>query len=123
METWSETLLPPHYEAISLCWDEALNKAPIAERSRLVHFLLQLRPHFPSWRGMDFIYRIADPTVDFYSCFQPVLRWETITETLLEHDFIQQNGNNGDADLVSKKHASCVKRCSTYLVCVWRSKQ
>lgn len=49
--TWSQTLLPAHHEAITLCWNEALNKAPIAERSRLVHFLLQLRPHFPFWRG------------------------------------------------------------------------
>lgn len=51
VDTWSQTLLPAHFEAISLCWNESLTKAPIAERARLVAFLIQLHPHFPSWKG------------------------------------------------------------------------
>ncbi|KAK7693413.1 hypothetical protein QCA50_002981 [Cerrena zonata] len=75
VETWSQTLLPAHHEAITLCWNEALSKAPIGERSRLIHFLLQLRPHFPLWR---------------------VLHWDGIIETLLENDFDQRNGEDDD---------------------------
>ena len=45
-------LLPGHFEVISQCWNESLAKAPISERTRLVSFLLQLRPHFSSWKGM-----------------------------------------------------------------------
>ncbi|KAH8106968.1 hypothetical protein BXZ70DRAFT_1003857 [Cristinia sonorae] len=75
VETWSQTLLPSHFDAIALCWNEALNKVPVAERLKLVSFLLQLRPHFPDWR---------------------VLSWEAILESLLENDFMQQNGDSED---------------------------
>lgn len=51
VDTWSQSLLPAHFEAISLCWNELLSKAPIAERVKLVSFLVQLHPHFPTWRG------------------------------------------------------------------------
>lgn len=51
VETYCETLLPAHFEVIAECWSEALNKVPVDERLKLVTFLAQLRPHFPSWRG------------------------------------------------------------------------
>lgn len=47
----SAALLPAHYDIISQCWSESLLKTPITERTRLVRFLLQLRAHFPSWKG------------------------------------------------------------------------
>ncbi|KAI0079929.1 hypothetical protein K474DRAFT_1638767 [Panus rudis PR-1116 ss-1] len=72
-ETWSQTLLPAHLDAIAMCWDEALSKAPISDRVKLVSFLLQLHPHFPAWR---------------------VLTWDVIIETLLEHDFQQKGGED-----------------------------
>ena len=50
MDTWSQTLLPAHFDAMSLCWDEALVKSPVPDRIKLVSFLNQLRPHFPHWR-------------------------------------------------------------------------
>ncbi|KAF8910955.1 hypothetical protein CPB84DRAFT_1842225 [Gymnopilus junonius] len=43
-------LLPGHFEVISQCLNESLTKAPINERTRLVSFLLQLRPQFPNWK-------------------------------------------------------------------------
>jgi len=52
VDTWSQALLPAHLDAISRCWNEALTTAPIAERVKLVAFLIQLHPHFPSWKGM-----------------------------------------------------------------------
>ncbi|KAI0062284.1 hypothetical protein BV25DRAFT_1804358 [Artomyces pyxidatus] len=75
VETWSRTLLPAHMDAISSCWNESIAKAPIADRVKLVAFLIQLQPHFVSWR---------------------VLSWEVIVETLLEEDYIQHNAENGD---------------------------
>lgn len=51
VDTFSSTLLPAHFDAISLCWNEALAKAPVEDRVRLVSFLIQLRPHFPHWKG------------------------------------------------------------------------
>jgi hypothetical protein len=51
VDAWSQTLLPTHLEAISLCWDEALTTAPLVDRQKLVAFLIQLHPHFPNWRG------------------------------------------------------------------------
>ena len=53
VETCTHTLLPPHFDAISLCWSEALNKVPVTDRVKLVSFLTQLRTHFPLWKGMD----------------------------------------------------------------------
>lgn len=49
--TCSATLLPAHLQAISACWNELLLKSPIAERSKLIAFLTQLRPYFPHWKG------------------------------------------------------------------------
>ncbi|THH16358.1 hypothetical protein EW146_g4274 [Bondarzewia mesenterica] len=54
VDTWSQTLLPIHFEAMSRCWNEFLSKAPIPERVRLIAFLIQLHPHFPSWAGKIF---------------------------------------------------------------------
>ncbi|PPQ66076.1 hypothetical protein CVT26_010818 [Gymnopilus dilepis] len=59
-------LLPGHFEVISQCWNESLAKAPISERTRLVSFLLQLRPHFSSWKVLD---------------------WECIIDTLVQYDY------------------------------------
>ncbi|KAJ7235476.1 hypothetical protein B0H12DRAFT_1141671 [Mycena haematopus] len=50
VDTFASGLLPAHLEAISLCWTESLATSPIAERVKLVSFLIQLRPHFPSWQ-------------------------------------------------------------------------
>lgn len=50
MLTLSRTLLPAHHREITKCLDEHLAKAAFEERVRLVSFLLQLHPHFPSWR-------------------------------------------------------------------------
>lgn len=52
MDAFSSTLLPAHFDAISLCWNEFLAQAPIDERTKLVSFLLQLRPHFSTWKGV-----------------------------------------------------------------------
>lgn len=51
VDAYSSTLLPRHFDAISLCWNEYFSTAPITERTKLVSFLIQLRPHFPSWQG------------------------------------------------------------------------
>lgn len=50
-DAWSQTLLPAHLQAIAQCWNEALGKAPMAERVKLTNFLSQLRSHFPRWKG------------------------------------------------------------------------
>lgn len=55
VDTWSQTLLAAHFDAITLCWNEALVKSPITDRAKLVAFLNQLRPHFPHWRCMSYI--------------------------------------------------------------------
>ena len=48
---WTETLLATHLEAIASCWQSALPALQPLERLRLVTFLLQLQPHFPTWKG------------------------------------------------------------------------
>ncbi|KAF9464728.1 hypothetical protein BDZ94DRAFT_1255766 [Collybia nuda] len=68
---FSSTLLPAHLDAISLCWNEFLAKAPIGERTKLVSFLIQLHPHFPTWK---------------------VLSWDAIVEALVEDEY-EKNGN------------------------------
>ncbi|TFY77906.1 hypothetical protein EWM64_g6106 [Hericium alpestre] len=72
VDAWSQTLLPAHFDAISACWNECLSKAPIADRVKLLAFLIQLQPHFP------------------------ILSWEGIVETLLEDDYLQKHGESGD---------------------------
>ena len=84
MQSSSAALLPAHLEVISQCWDESLSKAPIAERVRLISFLIQLRPHFPSWKGtLKFIYFIYLKISDSY--LFSVLSWDVIVETLMEY--------------------------------------
>ncbi|KAG1715706.1 hypothetical protein ID866_1469 [Astraeus odoratus] len=63
--TWSQTLLPPHLEAIATCWNGALPALQQPERLRLVTFLIQLQPHFPTWK---------------------ILSWNVVVEVLLEGD-------------------------------------
>ncbi|GLB34930.1 putative response to drug [Lyophyllum shimeji] len=63
VETFSASLLPAHFDAISACWNESLSKTPVAERIKLISFLIHLHPHFPQWK---------------------VLSWDAVTEGLLE---------------------------------------
>ncbi|KAF8478567.1 hypothetical protein DFH94DRAFT_633058 [Russula ochroleuca] len=67
VDTWSRTLLPAHFEAITNCWNEALLRAPMSERVKLVNFLIRLHSLFPGWR---------------------VLSWDAIIEILSEEDYI-----------------------------------
>ncbi|KAF7323012.1 hypothetical protein HMN09_00080900 [Mycena chlorophos] len=52
VDTFSLGLLPAHLEAISLCWIESM-AMPIAERVKLVSFLVQLRPYYPHWQVLS----------------------------------------------------------------------
>ena len=63
VDTWSRTLLPPHFEAITNCWNEALLKAPMSERVKLVNFLICLHSRFPGWKGMYNVGHMALPTI------------------------------------------------------------
>lgn len=72
VDTFASGLLPAHLHTISLCWTEALATAPIAERVKLVSFLLQLRPYFPTWQ---------------------VLAWDVIIDTLSEDEYDQRNND------------------------------
>ncbi|KAH9180668.1 hypothetical protein EDB89DRAFT_1920409 [Lactarius sanguifluus] len=67
VDTWSQTLLPAHFEAITNCWNEALVKAPASERLGLINFLIKLQSLFSSWR---------------------VLSWDVIIGVLSEDDDI-----------------------------------
>ncbi|KIK57795.1 hypothetical protein GYMLUDRAFT_228917 [Collybiopsis luxurians FD-317 M1] len=80
-DVFASNLLPAHFEQISLCWSEFLAKSPIVDRVKLVSFLIQLRPHFPSWQ---------------------VVSWESIIEMLAEDQFEQ----DGDADGPLSAHLS-----------------
>ncbi|KAJ7063344.1 hypothetical protein C8F01DRAFT_1132647 [Mycena amicta] len=64
VDTFASGLLPAHLDAISLCWMESLTM-PIAERVKLVSFLIQLRPYYPHWQ---------------------VLSWDALIEALSEED-------------------------------------
>ncbi len=66
---------------MSCCWDEFLLKAPVVERVRLVRFLLQLHPHFPSWR---------------------VLSWDAIVESMLEDDFITSHAVDDESSYIAQ---------------------
>lgn len=90
VQSSSTALLPAHLEVISQCWDEALSKAPIAERVRLISFLIQLRPHFPSWKGAFEKY-LTFKISDSYSL--SVLSWDVIIETLMEYDDDSHGGH------------------------------
>lgn len=72
-DTFASSLLPAHLDAISLCWTESLAISPIAERVKLVSFLIQLRPHFPTWQ---------------------VLAWDVIIDTLSEDEYDAKNDVN-----------------------------
>ncbi|KAH9050659.1 hypothetical protein EDB84DRAFT_1666282 [Lactarius hengduanensis] len=73
VDTWSQTLLPAHFEAITNCWNEALVKAPASERLGLINFLIKLQSLFSSWR---------------------VLSWEVIIGVLSEDDDMPSGENH-----------------------------
>ena len=81
VQSSSVALLPAHLGIISQCWDESLSKAPIAERVRLISFLIQLRPHFPTWKGT-----LKNIFHSKYLILFSVLSWDVIVETLVEYD-------------------------------------
>ena len=91
VDSWSQALLPAHFEAISLCWDESLAKAPIAERVKLVSFLVQLHPHFPSWKGEFSSLQLYGLLIHSRSIIVG-----HIIEILLQDDYEQKNGENED---------------------------
>ncbi|PPR08077.1 hypothetical protein CVT24_010538 [Panaeolus cyanescens] len=75
-------LLPAHFELISQCWRETLLKAPIAEKLRLLSFLMQLHPHFPNWKRKS-----AATTICAQVLIISVVPWDAIIDTLAEYDF------------------------------------
>ncbi|KAG2034905.1 hypothetical protein BDR03DRAFT_900655 [Suillus americanus] len=75
VDTWLQTLLSAHLDAIASCWNDAFPYLSMSKRLRLVCFLLQLQSHFPSWR---------------------MFSWNTVIETLLEYDYLQHNSNDED---------------------------
>lgn len=89
VQSSSTALLPAHLKVISQCWDESLLKAPIPERVRLISFLIQLRPHFPSWKGI--LANILSQTIIDNYLFS-VLSWDVIVETLMEYDYDPRDG-------------------------------
>ncbi|KAG6909693.1 hypothetical protein DXG01_015894 [Tephrocybe rancida] len=67
VETCSATLLPAHLQAISACWNELLSKSPIAERLKLISFLIQLRSYFPRWQVLSWnaiVDALSDDEID-----------------------------------------------------------
>ncbi|KAJ7774577.1 hypothetical protein DFH07DRAFT_865871 [Mycena maculata] len=74
VDTFASGLLPAHFEAISRCWTESLATSPIAERVKLVSFLIQLRPYFPTWQ---------------------VLAWDVVIVTLSEDEYDHKNNDIG----------------------------
>ncbi|KAG2078289.1 hypothetical protein BDR04DRAFT_1131999 [Suillus decipiens] len=80
VDTWLQTLLSAHLDAIASCWNDAFPCLPTSKRLRLVSFLLQLQSHFPTWR---------------------VLSWSTVIETLLEYDHLQHHSNDEDVPAVA----------------------
>lgn len=89
-DAFSSTLLPAHFDAISLCWNEFLAQAPVDERTKLVSFLIQLRTHFPTWRG-----RFPRLPSIMLSNELLVLSWEAVIETLAEDEY-EKNKNDED---------------------------
>ncbi|KDQ07904.1 hypothetical protein BOTBODRAFT_180257 [Botryobasidium botryosum FD-172 SS1] len=68
-ETLMQTLLPGHMEAITACWDEYLAKSINTDRIKLVHFLIQLHPHFPTWQVLSWdtiLDALDDDILNFY---------------------------------------------------------
>ncbi|KAG7092480.1 hypothetical protein E1B28_008832 [Marasmius oreades] len=80
VEILCSTLLPSHFEEISLCWTELFATSPVEERLKLAAFLVQLRSQFPSWQ---------------------VLSWNVILEILAEDHFDQEASNKRDGALSS----------------------
>ena len=83
VRSYSAALLPAHFKVISQCWNASLSTAPIAERTRLVGFLIQLRPHFPGWKGIEIYLSLSDDRLTV----PLVVSWETVIETLMEYDY------------------------------------
>jgi hypothetical protein len=76
------------------CWNEALVKAPVAERVRLINFLIRLHALFSGWRGTH-----GDERMPFLTISSLVLSWDVIVEILSEEDHIPGNENTKGVDV------------------------
>lgn len=94
---------------MALCWNEALSKSSIPERLKVIAFLVQLRSHFPTWQGNHFMNDSYD--ISHIMLRILVLSWDVVIETLLETDYIQNNGDDeaaaAAAHLVSNYRLLC----------------
>jgi len=90
VETWTRTLLPAHLDAISICWNEYMLKAPIADRAKLAAFLVQLHTHFPSWQGMI---PFAFLNSNLAKQSESVLPWQTIVDFLMDEETLHNDVN------------------------------
>ncbi|KAF4603665.1 hypothetical protein EYR38_004080 [Pleurotus pulmonarius] len=88
------TLLPAHLSAVALCWNEALMKAPMAERVGFTSFFIELHSHFPEWQRMSLFAVQTDPSLSFRTSI--VLSWEVITEILSELNYTEKHGDAED---------------------------
>ncbi|KAG6866935.1 hypothetical protein C0991_003851 [Blastosporella zonata] len=86
VETCSATLLPAHFQAISACWNELLSKSPIAERLKLVSFLIQLRSYFPRWKG-ELHLLLFSPKTEIAQVFS----WNAIVDTLADDEYSEND--------------------------------
>ena len=83
-DAWAQTLQQAHLQAIALCFNEALPRAPISDRLKLVSFLITLRTRFPTWRGKS-----VRPALNFGLLCPTVLSWDVIIEALMDDDFME----------------------------------
>ena len=74
-------------QSITVCFNEALSRAPVTEKRELVSFLLLLRNHFSMWKGK----RTISSETRRCSFMSKVLSWDVIIETLMDDEFTQRN--------------------------------
>ncbi|RXW20753.1 hypothetical protein EST38_g5104 [Candolleomyces aberdarensis] len=68
------SLLPAQIEAISQCWNEMLTTSPMADKLKLISFLIQLRPHLPGWK---------------------LISWDNLIQVMEEYDSGKDIDNSG----------------------------
>lgn len=115
VETFSASLLPAHFGAISACWSESISKTPIKERIRLISFLIQLRPHFPTWKGKK---RLTVIFQRFILSAVIVLSWEAAIEALLEESYGDMEAYNEDTPVAARLVSGLSPLCVFFLTSV-----
>jgi len=122
---FASSLFSTHFDVISVCWSALLMTSPITERIRLVSFLVQFHPYFPTWQGE----RVGSlPFSILIKSRHAVLAWDAVLETLANTGVEDPFGYDRHGTATHMVNSwffnsitySLVSLAQHFIICIWK---